>query len=330
MSPIVLHEVEGPTAGRTWESSTLLRIGRLGQLEVVLEDSSVSRYHAEVRMTDRGWRLRDLGSTNGTRLNGTRIGAGQWPMREGDLVQFGNGSFRVVEASGAAIEQDALEEPGAPEDFRSKLMAIPAERASPRKARLLACALGEYCGGDDVLDVAERHADGAASMEELHAARAIAQTGTFRWMRFMRVALNESRNPWVDLLGVLEVAFDYSAYTDPGQITILGITEFDNPRLYHSERHLVSLQMTLDLFGPMSGWAVPIPPPQPLVLAWQGGTVGSIAQSIYEERNHAHLPILADALEDAGCTDAALLAHCRQPGKHWRGCWAIDLLTGRE
>jgi hypothetical protein len=42
------------------------------------------------------------------------------------------------------------------------------------------------------------------------------------------------------------------------------------------------------------------------------------------------MPILADALEDAGCTNQDILAHCRAGGEHVRGCWVVDLLTGRE
>ena len=42
------------------------------------------------------------------------------------------------------------------------------------------------------------------------------------------------------------------------------------------------------------------------------------------------LPILADALEDAGCGDVDILAHLRGPGPHVRGCWAVDPLLGRE
>jgi hypothetical protein len=68
----------------------------------------------------------------------------------------------------------------------------------------------------------------------------------------------------------------------------------------------------------------------PAWLAWNGGTVAKLAQAIYDDRHFADLPILADALEDAGCTDAAILAHCRGPGEHVRGCWVVDLLTGRE
>jgi putative nucleotidyltransferase with HDIG domain len=86
---IRLRGLNGAIKGQSWEAVELLRVGRLDALEVVLDDSSVSRYHAEIRVTDRGWRVRDLGSTNGTRLNGVRLGTGQWPLQEGNLLQFG-------------------------------------------------------------------------------------------------------------------------------------------------------------------------------------------------------------------------------------------------
>ena len=63
--------------------------------------------------------------------------------------------------------------------------------------------------------------------------------------------------------------------------------------------------------------------------AWLTPTVVAIASAIYEERAFARLPILADALEEAGCTDADLLLHCRTPGEHVRGCWAVDLVLGK-
>jgi hypothetical protein len=65
------------------------------------------------------------------------------------------------------------------------------------------------------------------------------------------------------------------------------------------------------------------------VLAWGNGTVAKIAQAIYDERAFEYLPILADALEDAGCDDADILRHCREPGEHVRGCWVVDLLLGK-
>jgi hypothetical protein len=68
---------------------------------------------------------------------------------------------------------------------------------------------------------------------------------------------------------------------------------------------------------------------EPAWLTWNGGTVVKLGQGVYEERAFDRVPILADALEDAGCTDADILDHCRQPGPHGRGCWVVDLLTGR-
>jgi hypothetical protein len=64
-------------------------------------------------------------------------------------------------------------------------------------------------------------------------------------------------------------------------------------------------------------------------LAWNERTVQQMAQAIYDERAYDRLPLLADALEDAGCTDAAILDHCRGPGQHVRGCWVVDLLRGQ-
>ncbi len=54
-----------------------------------------------------------------------------------------------------------------------------------------------------------------------------------------------------------------------------------------------------------------------------------MAGAIYEERAFDRLPILADALEDAGCVQRDLLRHLRGPGPHVRGCWAVDLLRGQ-
>jgi hypothetical protein len=87
-----------------------------------------------------------------------------------------------------------------------------------------------------------------------------------------------------------------------------------------------------DLFGP---WPFRPPALDPAVLAWNGGAVRLLAQVAYDQRElpSGHLErdrvlILADALEDAGCTDAELLGHLRGPGPHSRGCWAVDLVLG--
>jgi hypothetical protein len=74
----------------------------------------------------------------------------------------------------------------------------------------------------------------------------------------------------------------------------------------------------------------PRPPLPAALLNWADRTECRIAQAIYDDRAFDRLPILADALEDAGCTDAGILAHCRGPGPHLRGCWVVDLILGRQ
>ncbi|WP_246173702.1 hypothetical protein [Limnoglobus roseus] len=57
--------------------------------------------------------------------------------------------------------------------------------------------------------------------------------------------------------------------------------------------------------------------------------LAKIAQAIYDERAFDRLPILADALQDAGCEDADILGHCRGDGPHVRGCWVVDGVLGK-
>jgi hypothetical protein len=68
----------------------------------------------------------------------------------------------------------------------------------------------------------------------------------------------------------------------------------------------------------------------PAWLAWNGGTVAALCQAIYDGNTFDYLPILADALEDSGCTNPDILDHCRSPVFHSRGCWVVDLLLGRR
>jgi hypothetical protein len=64
--------------------------------------------------------------------------------------------------------------------------------------------------------------------------------------------------------------------------------------------------------------------------AWRTADVVALARCIYEERAFERLAVLADALEEAGCTDHTLLDHCRSSAPHVRGCWLVDLLSGKE
>jgi hypothetical protein len=64
---------------------------------------------------------------------------------------------------------------------------------------------------------------------------------------------------------------------------------------------------------------------------WRTSTAVGLAQTMYDARHFNSMPILADALQDAGCEDAAILDHCRDAnGVHVRGCWVVDLVLGKS
>jgi hypothetical protein len=81
----------------------------------------------------------------------------------------------------------------------------------------------------------------------------------------------------------------------------------------------------------------PLPPLKPTWLTWHGGIVQRLGEDAYEERHlppgtldNGRLAVLADALEEAGCTDTDILGHLRGPGPHVRGCWPVDLCLGKS
>lgn len=89
-----------------------------------------------------------------------------------------------------------------------------------------------------------------------------------------------------------------------------------------------------DIVGPVPFRAIQV---DPSWLAWNGGTIPRLALAAYEDRclptgnlDSTRLAILADALEDAGLDDPAILAHLREPGPHVRGCFAVDAILGRQ
>ena len=62
---------------------------------------------------------------------------------------------------------------------------------------------------------------------------------------------------------------------------------------------------------------------------WRTDTAVSLAKQMYESREFSAMPILADALQEAGCDNDDILNHCRQEGVHVRGCWVVDLVLGK-
>jgi hypothetical protein len=91
---------------------------------------------------------------------------------------------------------------------------------------------------------------------------------------------------------------------------------------YYTEE-VKQLAILRDIFGPLPFRSMCLDP------AWRTPAVLHLAQAIYDDRAFDQLPILADALEEAGCTNADILDHLRRPGPHVRGCWPLDLILGR-
>lgn len=83
--------------------------------------------------------------------------------------------------------------------------------------------------------------------------------------------------------------------------------------------------LALELIGPNPFRPIPFLP------EWRTDTVMSLARQMYESRDFGAMPILADALQDAGCDDEAILSHCRDASAaHVRGCWVVDLVLGKR
>jgi hypothetical protein len=75
----------------------------------------------------------------------------------------------------------------------------------------------------------------------------------------------------------------------------------------------------------------------PSWLRWNDAAVVHLAQAAYDNRilpagtlDNARLAVLADALEEAGCTDEQILGHLRSGGEHYRGCFVVDALLGKS
>jgi hypothetical protein len=207
--------------------------------------------------------------------------------------------------------------------------------ASERKARLLAVAccyriwhLLSDTRSRQAVEVVERYADGLASDEQLVIASEIAGDA------FASVPWEPGGMPGAVKLAASAVWGATSSAAEPNILGVNPITDLatitavqagdaaDDPE----QERAAQARLLRDIFGN------PFVPPtlDPGWLSWNDGTVRKIAQAIYDDRAFDRLPILADALEDAGCDDADLLAHCRGDGPHVRGCWVVDLLLGKE
>jgi hypothetical protein len=177
-------------------------------------------------------------------------------------------------------------------------------KASDRKLRLfvVACCYLIHCRPPEsapLIEAVERFADDPAALGDVRQ----------HWPQ----GVEEGDPPWPER--PYEWATDFAANCPRGEV------EYEEQEGFPQAAELPPILR--DVFGNSFR-------PVTAESRWLTPTVVSLARGVYEDRAYDRLPILADALEDAGCTDAGLLGHLRSPGPHVRGCWALDLILGKE
>jgi hypothetical protein len=158
--------------------------------------------------------------------------------------------------------------------------------------------------GRSVVDVGERFADGLAGDSDRGSADAELWWATRDGHRTIRNRL--ARSAAAGNSELWEVAY---------------VSASSNPRVMEWQ-----IGVLRDVFGnPFRPVSL-----EPSWLSWHGGLPVSMARRLYDGRDLKDMPILADALEEAGCDWAEILGHLRGPGPHFRGCWAIDAVLGKS
>lgn len=195
-------------------------------------------------------------------------------------------------------------------------------RTSERKFRLLVCALARRVwhilpeASRGAVGVAERLADGRCSEEERLEAFEAAGGG---WSALYSQA---------DCIPAKALMLDnLEYYCADAADSVTQIADKDGQFILEStnqqraEEAVAQCALVRELFGN---------PFRPVTFApeWLTPGVVGLARTAYDEGSYDLLGILGDALEDAGCRDADILGHCRQPGGHVRGCWVVDGVLG--
>jgi hypothetical protein len=208
-----------------------------------------------------------------------------------------------------------------------RMLELAGEKLSERKRRLFAVAclrrVWDRLTSDDTrhaVEVAERVAEGLVGDEEVIRVAEAAmeayylQAGPPRYWNAL-----PDRAATLALLGpedLKDAVLCSVRFVEPNADGVLPPSPADRAAQADLLREIAGNPFTPSVIDP--SW-----------LAWSGGSVRKLAQVIYDERRWEDLPILADALEEAGCTDAQILSHCRGGGEHYRGCWVLDLVLGK-
>jgi len=194
-----------------------------------------------------------------------------------------------------------------------------------RLHRLLACglcrrvpALADYPDRLRAVETAEAFADGRATADDLGRARE-------RILALMDAQPPQTNLYWLSWAVDMSAAVSAPTGRDPWTI---------EPFTAGTVSRNVCILLGLDVAAERAAGTV-YPPlfdvePRPIAFdpTWRTDTVLALARLLYESRDFGAMPILADALQDAGCDSEDILDHCRGPGPHIRGCWVVDLVLG--
>jgi hypothetical protein len=194
--------------------------------------------------------------------------------------------------------------------------------------------------GQRAVEVAERFADGLANQSERDAAIQAASAALQEYQESewgdpdasegpggtWNVPYYEALHATVVICKSVELATINHVYRDttsrPGR-RFKGKIDWKPNTEHIPEEGMDTSDLIRELFGnPFR--------PVPFDARWRTGDSVGLARTIYEDRAFDRLPLLADALMDAGCADEQVLGHCRSNGPHVRGCWVVDLVIGKE
>lgn len=311
---MVFHLVS--LSGQGGPQSILLVEGRTVSLgswpaaDFYVEGGQGSRTHSQVLVSEgrvliRSFSFHHVDPNPNVSINERPLGLREEiELHAGDLIRVGAVLLRLEQLP-----------PVCEEDWKTSakvewLLSTPAGMLSPRKVRLFTCSCCRQIWNSQ---------DNPKIYQFIEQAERLADAENEPWdLSFTQWAFG------VPLAYRLFVVMDNAP--PKGALMVTGAIWRESAPAERGPRQRHQADLLRDLVGnPFR----PVPL-DPAWVAWNDGVVARLARSIYDERRFEELPVLADALEDAGCTEASILDHCRSGKEHARGCWALDLVLGRS
>jgi hypothetical protein len=209
-----------------------------------------------------------------------------------------------------------------------RMLEFLGSNASERKLRLYAvsCCLQMWHlmtdeRSKDAVRLAERFADGIATRQERNSIHTTLDAETHHGIE--QEVFGMAFTAATDSL--LESAYE-AAQSATGYTWFALTDDLVEPQVSITDKALRDAHASFlrCVFGPLPFRPINVNP------TWRTLTVVALAEAVYDDRAFDRLPILADALEEAGCHDADILGHCRSEGEHVRGCWVVDLMLGKS